>query len=145
VRHGAGRCATAHPGQDYRRYRSPWCSPWAVPPLGAAAHPATSVSTAQTDLLSSPLTAGGRQVGHIYVATGVPSWVYMAIDTDQGSGTVTCQLQQHDGRTITLGTFDLKDGYGTWGAPSPVEPETVASARVLTVDGTVIATAAFED
>lgn len=94
-------------------------------------------------VLSSTFTAGDRQVGSIYTATSTPSWVYMTIDTEQGTGTVTCQLQQRDGRIVTLGTFRVTDGYGYWGAPSPVDAATVASARVVAGDGTVVATAQF--
>jgi len=111
--------------------------------LGTALHSSTSVIAAQTGLLSEPLTTGAHQVGRIYAATSTPSWVYMTIDTDRGTGPVTCQLQQQDGHLITLGTFDLNNGYGTWGTPSPVDPATVASARVIARDGALLATATF--
>ncbi len=94
-------------------------------------------------VLSSAFTTGDRQVGSIYAATSTPSWVYMTIDTDHGTGTVTCQLQQRDGHIVTLGTFSVTDGYGYWGAPSPVDAATVASARVVAGDGTIVATARF--
>jgi len=111
--------------------------------LGTALHSSPSVTAAQTGLLSEPLTTDAHQVGRIYAATSTPSWVYMTIDTDRGTGPVTCQLQQRGGHLITLGTFDLKNGYGTWGAPSPVDPATIASARVIANDGALLATATF--
>jgi len=94
-------------------------------------------------VLRSTFTAGDRQVGTIYTATSTPSWVYMTIDTDHGTGTVTCQLQQRDGHIVTLGTFSVTGGYGYWGAPSPVDAATVAFARVVAGDGTVVAIAQF--
>ena len=111
--------------------------------LGTATTPAPVASVAQPALLSAPLTTDGRVVGHIYAATATPSWVYMGIDTDHGTGTVSCQLQQRNGHLTTLGTFDVKEGYGTWGAPSPIDPTSVVAARVVAADGTVLATAAF--
>ncbi|MGZ4559039.1 MAG: hypothetical protein ACXVGB_10330 [Mycobacteriaceae bacterium] len=107
--------------------------------LGSVNNPGSPAPT----VLSATLTAGDHPVGSIYTATRSPSWVYMTIDTEQGTGTVSCQLQQRDGHLVTLGTFTLKDGYGYWGAPSPVDPATVVSARVVADDGTVIATADF--
>ncbi|MEO9220730.1 MAG: hypothetical protein ABI251_02950 [Mycobacteriaceae bacterium] len=111
--------------------------------LGTTTTPAPVASIAQPALLSAPLTTDGRVVGHIYAATATPSWIYMGIDTDHGTGTVSCQLQQRNGHLTTLGTFDVKEGYGTWGAPSPIDPTSVVAARVVAADGTVLATAAF--
>ncbi len=94
-------------------------------------------------VLRSTFTAGDRQVGTIYTATSTPSWVYMTIDTDHGTGTVTWQLQQRDGHIVTLGTFSVTGGYGYWGAPSPVDAATVAFARVVAGVATVVAIAQF--
>jgi len=102
-----------------------------------------SGSPSPCGVLSSTFTAGDRQVGTIYTATSTPSWVYMTIDTDHGTGTVTCQLQQRDGHIVTLGTFSVTGGYGYWGAPSPVDAATVAFARVVAGNGTVVAIAQF--
>ncbi len=51
-------------------------------------------------------------MGTIYTATSTPSWVYMTIDTDHGTGTVTCQLQQRDGHIVTRGNLQRDGGYG---------------------------------
>jgi hypothetical protein len=53
--------------------------------------------------------------------------------------TVTCQVQQADGKVVTVGTFTLSDGYGHWGAPAPVGPG--EKARLVDSEGSVIASA----
>jgi hypothetical protein len=64
----------------------------------------------------------------------------MDVEVDQHTGmTVTCQVQQADGSTVTVGTFTLSNGYGHWGAPAPVGPG--EKARLLDPDGAVLASA----
>jgi len=109
--------------------------------IGSAFGPASP--PAQNALLSATLSTGDHPVGRVYAATSTPSWVYMTIDTRQVTGQVSCQLEQRDGRIVTIGTFDLKYGYGHWGAPSPVDPAALASARVVASDGSVLATGIF--
>jgi hypothetical protein len=48
-----------------------------------------------------------------------------------------------DGRITTVGSFDLVNGSGTWGAPDPGGFGGVAGARLVNSRGQVIATATF--
>jgi hypothetical protein len=46
-----------------------------------------------------------------------------------------------DGRVTTIGSFWLDAGYGTWASPGPVSHGQFTNARVVSADGTVLATA----
>ena len=67
----------------------------------------------------------------------------MSVDLESGNGTVTCQVVGKDGRVTTIGSFRLADGYGAWGSPDPGYLGTLAGARLVSADGTVLATATF--
>ena len=59
---------------------------------------------------------------------------------------MTCQLVGEDGRVTKIGTFQLADGYGAWGSPNPGNLGnlgTLTGARLVSADGTVLATATF--
>lgn len=102
-------------------------SPSASPPLSSAAL----------------LTASHRAVGKIFYYSGNPRWLYMSVDTGGGTGTVTCQLESADGKITTVGPFRLTDGYGSWASPAPAIQGTVAGARLVAANGTVLATASL--
>ena len=48
-----------------------------------------------------------------------------------------------DGRVITVGSFNLDGGYGSWGSPDPLASGSVTGARLISLNGTVLATASF--
>jgi hypothetical protein len=56
---------------------------------------------------------------------------------------VTCQVVGKDGRVSNVGTFQLADGYGSWGSPDPGNVGPLSGARIVSADGTVLATATF--
>lgn len=61
------------------------------------------------------------------------------------AGEVSCRLERTDGTSVPIGEFSLDDaGRGHWGAPTRVDPDTVSGARLLTADGSVLATAHFD-
>lgn len=109
----------------------------------AAAPPAQT--RAGAPLLQAALRAGGHEVGRIFAYPGTPGWVYMSLDLEGGAagGGVRCVLTRADGSTVAVGSFTLRGGYGSWGAPAPVDPSTLTGAQVLAPDGTVLATARF--
>jgi hypothetical protein len=96
---------------------------------------------AASPLLHGTLTnADHKLMGHVWAWPGNPSWLYMDVEVEQHTGmTVTCQVQQADGTTVTVGTFTLSNGYGHWGAPAPVGKG--EKARLVDSDGTVLASA----
>jgi len=111
--------------------------------LHAAIAPA-GTSAAGTALSSAALVSGsGQHVGRIFLYRGSPGWLYMSVDMTPENGTVVCQVVGSDGRVSTVGSFLLTNGYGAWGSPVPGDAGPLAGARLVSADGTVLATARF--
>ena len=115
---------------------------------GAISAPSPGISTAQTTLRSATLLTSAHQpAGKIFLYKGDPRWLYMDVDMDTGAGvgngTVICQLEASDGRIVTVGSFHLDGGYGSWGSPDPIDAASVTGARLTSLNGTVLATASF--
>jgi hypothetical protein len=106
--------------------------------IGAGSAPAPSMLT------SASLVSTTRQhVGQVFLYSGSPGWLYMSVDMESGAGTVTCQVIGADGRVSTIGSFRLADGYGAWGSPDPGYLGKLTGARLVSPDGTVLATGTF--
>jgi hypothetical protein len=100
--------------------------------------------TASSVLSSATLFSSGQHdVGEVYYHAGTSRWMYMSVDLPSGLGTVTCQLRTADGRFVTVGSFWLASGYGSWAGPDPGTHAAVTGARLLSANGAVIATASF--
>lgn len=111
---------------------------------GWGLHAATTHQAARPALTTAALvTAGHGNAGQVFLYNGNPRWMYVSVDLDGVSGTVTCQLESSDGRLTTVGRFQLADGYGSWGSPAWVGDGTPVGARLVSANGTVLATAAF--
>jgi hypothetical protein len=105
---------------------------------------APSASTASGPLTTASLLSPTHQdVWDIYVYSGRSQWLYMSVDLESGNEPVTCQVVGKDGQVTTIGTFQLADGYGSWGSPDPGNTGALAGARLVSVTGTVLATATF--
>lgn len=113
---------------------------WAA---GSATSAPTTTAAAGQLAPASLVTAGGESVGQVFLYSGSPHWVYMWVDMEAGNESVTCQLVTADGKTHTLGSFQLADGYGSWASPNPGSFENVTGARLLSATGSVLATATF--
>ncbi|MFJ8104548.1 zf-HC2 domain-containing protein [Streptomyces sp. NPDC096132] len=118
--------------------------------LGTSFESATTAPSqpAEAEMLLADLTTAGHEpVGEIYAHAGAPGWIYMTVDLAHAGtayhGRATCLLERKDGSTVRIGTFALRDGKGSWGAPAPVDPATLTGARLTSTDGTVLATARF--
>ncbi|KUN84861.1 hypothetical protein AQJ66_15050 [Streptomyces bungoensis] len=87
----------------------------------------------------------GRSVGEVYAHPGRPGWIFMSVALDGAgrpySGKVTCLLERSDGGTVRLGEFALREGQGDWGSTARVDSRGVSGARLVSPDGTVLATA----
>jgi hypothetical protein len=112
--------------------------------IGAGTGAAASTATGPLSV-ASLLTATHQEVGDIFFYAGRTRWVYMSVDLGSGDGVVTCQIVGKDGQVTTIGSFQLADGYGSWGSPDPGTPGALSGARLITPDGTVLATATFAD
>jgi hypothetical protein len=82
-------------------------------------------------------------VGHVFVYNGESRWMYMTVDLESGNDTVICQLVGADGHITTVGSFRLTDGYGSWGSPAWTGDGPPVGARLVTANGTILATATF--
>ena len=107
---------------------------------GTSSHPASAAIPITSAKL---VTAADQGVGRIYLYSGSDRWLYMSVDLGSGDEQVTCQVIAADGRATTVGSFQLTSGYGGWGSPDPVAAGTAQGARLLSADGTVLATATF--
>jgi hypothetical protein len=88
-------------------------------------------------------TSTHHQIGQVFTFQGTPSWVYMSIAAEPQTDWVACQLIQRNGHVVNIGSFNLSGGKGSWGNEVPVDPNSVASARIITASGTVLASATF--
>jgi hypothetical protein len=104
---------------------------------------------ASTQVASSPLSfaplvsASHQSAGKIFFYQGNPGWLYMSVDVNAPDGTVICQVVGRDGHVTTVGSFQLADGYGSWGSVAPPGVSPPAGARLISSTGTVLATATF--
>ena len=99
---------------------------------------------AASPLMAASLVSGTSQpVGQVFYYSHDPEWLYMSVDMGSGDGIVTCQVTDATGRFVTVGSFRLADGYGAWGSPDPGELGQLTAARLVSANGTVVATGTF--
>ncbi len=108
--------------------------------LRAATAPAASSTLSAGTLVAA---SDHDHVGQVFVYNGDTRWMYMTVDLESGNETVVCQLVGADGHVTTVGSFQLSDGYGSWGSPAWTGNGPPAGARLVTANGTVLATATF--
>ncbi len=113
--------------------------------LRDATAPASSSSQAAALSTAALVTSDHQTVGQVFVYNHSPWWMYMSVNMEGvGNVTVTCQLENADGHFKNVGQFHLADGYGSWGSsPYTAGPGTIMGARLLSANGTVLATATF--
>jgi hypothetical protein len=95
------------------------------------------------DLATATITAGGSQVGEVFADTDRRPWLYVDVSAAQFHGTVTCQVQLADGRSLTVGSFPVNAGSGQWAGPAPLEGVQLTEVRLLAEDGSVLGSAHF--
>jgi hypothetical protein len=76
-----------------------------------------------------------RQVGQVFTYLGSPAWLYMTVDADPSTTSVSCELERKDGTMVWVGKFDLTNGKGSWGTDLTVNPSNVTGARLVSNDG----------
>ena len=89
------------------------------------------------------MSVSHQTVGKVFLYQGSPRWLYMSVDMPSGDGTVLCQVVSRDGHVTTVGSFRLADGHGYSGSPATGAPGRLTSARLVTTNGTVLATGSF--
>ncbi|MFI1455142.1 anti-sigma factor domain-containing protein [Streptomyces roseus] len=116
---------------------------WAAGTAIEAAAPASPTARAGVQLLQAPLITDGREVGRVFAHPGAKGWVYMSVDLEKPLPEISCVLDHKDGTMTRLGTFSLADGYGYWVATTDVNATTLTGARLLTPEGSLLASAHF--
>jgi hypothetical protein len=109
-----------------------------VPPSGTTAlHP----SPLGKMVLSADLWQGGKRVGGVFAYGGSTPWIFMTLSDSTARGKIICEVVTKSGATRWVGEFTAMSGYGSWGAPLPVAPQDIRSAKVVSVSGVLIASA----
>ncbi len=67
----------------------------------------------------------------------------MSVDLGSGNEARDLPGRRENGKVTTIGSFQLADGYGSWGSPDPGNIGPLSGARLVSADGTVLATAKF--
>jgi hypothetical protein len=94
-------------------------------------------------VLAAAFMQQGRNVGEVY-AYANPTWLSMTVHGVTGVRKVTCELISKDGKVTTVGSFDLANGGGSWGALDRGGLAGITGARLVSGTGQVIATADFD-
>jgi hypothetical protein len=117
--------------------------------LRGAGNPGAGDPGAGRPVTLSPLrhavlvSADRQRAGQVFSYPGNPGWLYMSVDMNVATGTVICQVVGENGHVATVGAFWLTDGYGSWGSAEPAGIGPLAGARLVSQQGTVLATARF--
>lgn len=106
--------------------------------MGRSGHTASNKPIVEADF-----HRGSRDIGEVYAYRGSPMWLSMTVHGMKGDQRVTCELVDKDGSRTRLGSFDLVDGSGSWGAPDREGLTGVTGAWLVGSTGQVIATAIF--
>jgi hypothetical protein len=105
----------------------------------------SSHSGSQQLVAEAAFHQGGSTVGEVYAYrdTDDPMWLTMTVQGVKGGPRVTCELVAANGSVTRIGSFDLVDGSGTWGAPDPAGLTGITGARLVDRNGQLLATATF--
>jgi anti-sigma-K factor RskA len=143
----AARLAAEPPNIRQRRLRA-WARTVAIAAAAAVVAALLTASLVGRDhhdaLLRANLASSrsGDRVGQVWAYDGDRDWLFMTIDNPWAADNpYVCDAVLRDGRTVRLGRFQAHDGKGAWGEPVGVSLRDVTAIRVLTDDGTVVATA----
>jgi hypothetical protein len=83
-------------------------------------------------------------VGHVFTYNVENAkLVTMSVDLEQGDQNVTCQVIGSNGKVLSLGSFALTRGYGSWQFAVTGLSGPLSGARLVAADGTVLASAMF--
>jgi len=82
-------------------------------------------------------TVGGR----VYARADNPSWVFMTVHGSGSDESYACDLVLKDGRTVTIGSFTMHAGTGSWGRAVNVTLSQVRQVQLRDARGTLVAKA----
>ena len=84
-------------------------------------------------------TVGGR----VYARADNPSWVFMTVHGSGSDESYACDLVLKDGRTVTIGSFTMHAGAGSWGRAVDVTLSQVRQVQLRDARGSLVARAAL--
>ncbi|MGH9045634.1 MAG: hypothetical protein ACRDVP_12575 [Acidimicrobiales bacterium] len=91
--------------------------------------------------ISADLVANHSARGEVYVVPGSPGWVFMSVEGADMTARVTCMISTDSNKRLTVGSFWLRAGSGSWVSPLAVRADEVRSAWIVDAQGTVVARA----
>lgn len=74
--------------------------------------------------------ADGERAGNVFGYEGTPPWVFVVVTSGAGPGTYAVELETRQGEVVSLGSFEVVDGEGSFGTTLPVELFDVSVLRV---------------
>lgn len=88
----------------------------------------------------------GSQVGDVQLIGGDRPFVLVALDhPNPGPGSVSCQLELPDGRTVIVGSWSYEDVRGgVWAAGLDEASLAAVAMQIVDADGTVLASAVLQ-
>lgn len=101
-----------------------------------------TTSAPTSPVVTAALVSQHGPVGQVVVVPGPHPWISMSVHLGSANGTVWCRVRDSRGRLVTLGTFTLSDGHGSWASSVP-SGLSLRGASVMTHYGQVLASATF--
>ena len=88
--------------------------------------------------LTGSLIIGGADHGDVVIMSGHPEWLFMSVRDAGWTQVVSCSVTLAGGRSITVGSFAVSSGYGSWGAALPVQARQLRSVDLTDARGSPV-------
>lgn len=95
-------------------------------------------SAPSSTAVTAALVSRQGPAGTVVLVAGAHPWISMTVHIGTASASVQCEVQDAGGRLVTLGTFPIVHGYGSWAGPLP-QGTRVRGAWVVAPDGRMLA------
>ena len=100
-----------------------------------------SANVAAASFVDTGTEPGETVGGHVYARADNPSWVFMTVHGSGSDESYACDLVLKDGRTVTIGSFTMHAGTGSWGRAVNVTLSQVRQVQLRDARGTLVAKA----
>lgn len=88
--------------------------------------------------------ATGEEVaGKVFASADRPSWVFMTVHDEGSSDVYRCQVEAADGQWTDVGSFQLRNGSGSWGKTVATDVRQLKAVRLVDEHGAIAAAASF--
>jgi len=102
-----------------------------------------SANVAVASFVDTGAEPGETVGGQVYARADNPSWVFMTIHGTGGEESYACDLVLKDGQTVTIGSFTMHAGAGSWGRAVDVTLSQVRQVQLRDARGSLVARAAL--